>query len=101
MELDAGGLVVWGTDSCLANVQPFWENDQWLSRSTGDREWNKEVDGCGESEEMRSKAKKMSEACRNVTKEGGSSYAWLWRFIEDVLLERFSSVKEAFKKDVC
>ncbi|GAB2255306.1 hypothetical protein Droror1_Dr00009084 [Drosera rotundifolia] len=39
----------------------------------------------GESEEMRSKVKEMSEACRNATKEGGSSYAWLGRFIEDVL----------------
>ncbi|KAL9255648.1 putative UDP-glucose flavonoid 3-O-glucosyltransferase 3 [Drosera capensis] len=38
-----------------------------------------------ESEEMRNKVKEMSEACRNATKEGGSSYAWLGRFTEDVL----------------
>lgn len=38
-----------------------------------------------ESEEMRSKVKEMSEACRNATKEGRSQYAWLGRFIEDVL----------------
>ncbi|KAL9266131.1 UDP-glucose flavonoid 3-O-glucosyltransferase 6-like protein [Drosera capensis] len=40
-----------------------------------------------ENEEMRSKAKEMSAVSRNATKEGGSSYAWLGRFIQDVFGE--------------